>query len=94
VLSRKSVELMTVNHTGDLFGNAGFGLGFSVVRDIGKGNELGSVGQYGWGGFFHTNFFVDPKEKMIGIFMSQLYPANGLRLHERFRSLAYQSIVD
>lgn len=94
VLSRKSVELMTVNHVGELFGNGGFGLGFSVVRDLGKGSELGSVGQYGWGGFFHTNFFVDPKEKMIGIFMSQLYPAAGLRLHERFRSLAYQSIVD
>lgn len=94
VLSRKSVELMTTNHVGELFGSQGFGLGFSVVRDLGKDDELGSVGQYGWGGFFHTNFFVDPKEKMIGIFMSQLYPANDLRLHERFRSLAYQSISD
>lgn len=94
VLGRKTVELMTVNHVGDLFGAQGFGLGFSIVRDLGRGNEAGSAGQYGWGGFFHTNFFVDPKEEMIAIFMSQLFPSNDLKLHERFRSLAYQAIVD
>jgi CubicO group peptidase (beta-lactamase class C family) len=94
LLSRKSVELMTVNHVGEMFGAQGFGLGFSVVRDIGRGSELSSVGQYGWGGFFYTNFFVDPKEQMIGLVMTQLYPSNDVRLHERFRSLAYQAIVD
>ncbi|HJQ25782.1 MAG TPA: serine hydrolase domain-containing protein [Blastocatellia bacterium] len=94
ILSRKTVELMTVNHVGDLYGAQGFGLGFSIVRDLGKGSELGSVGQYGWGGFFYTNFFVDPKEKLVGVFMSQLYPSNGVRLHERFRALAYQAITD
>ena len=94
VLGRKTVELMTVNHVGDLFGPQGFGLGFSVVRDVGKGSEPASVGQYGWGGFFYTNFFVDPKEQMIGIFMTQLFPNGGVLLHERFRSLAYQAIVD
>lgn len=94
VLSRKSVELMTVNHVGDLFGVQGFGLGFSVVRDLGKGSELSSVWAYGWGGVFYTNFIVDPKEQMIVIFMAQLYPANDVRLHERFRALVYQAIVD
>jgi CubicO group peptidase (beta-lactamase class C family) len=94
ILGRKTVELMTVNHVGDMFGAQGFGLGFSVVRDVGKGSEPGSAGQYGWGGFFYTNFFVDPKEQLIGIFMTQLYPNGGVQLHERFRSLAYQAIVD
>lgn len=94
VLSRKTVELMTVNHVGEMFGAQGFGLGFSVVRDLGKGSELGSVGQYAWGGFYYTSFFVDPQEKMIVILMAQLYPANDVRLHERFRTLAYQAIAD
>ena len=31
LLSRKTVELMTVNHVGDMFGPQGFGLGFSGV---------------------------------------------------------------
>ncbi|HET9528879.1 MAG TPA: serine hydrolase domain-containing protein [Blastocatellia bacterium] len=94
VLSRKTVELMTVNHVGEMFGGQGFGLGFSVVRDLGKGSEPGSIGQYGWGGFYYTNFFVDPEEKMIGIIMSQLFPSNNVGLHERFRVLAYQAIAD
>jgi CubicO group peptidase (beta-lactamase class C family) len=94
LLGRKTVELMTVNHVGDLFGAQGFGLGFSVIRDIGKGSEPGSVGQYGWGGFFYTNFFVDPKEQMVGVIMTQLFPNGGVALHERFRSLAFQAIVD
>jgi CubicO group peptidase (beta-lactamase class C family) len=94
ILSRKTVELMTVNHVGDLAGARGFGLGFGIIRDLGKGNELASVGQYGWGGFFYTNFVVDPKEEMICLFMSQLYPATGVNLHERFRTLAYEAIID
>jgi CubicO group peptidase (beta-lactamase class C family) len=94
LLSPKTVELMTVNHVGDLAGARGFGLGFGVVRDLGRGTEPASVGQYGWGGFFHTNFIVDPREKLIAIFMCQLYPATNLTLHERFRSLAYQAILD
>lgn len=94
ILGRKTVELMTVNHVGDLMGAQGFGLGFSVLRDLGRSSELGSVGQYGWGGFFFTNFFVDPKEQVVGLFMAQLYPANGVKLHEQFRTLAFQSIID
>ncbi len=94
ILGRKTVELMTVNHVGDLLGAQGFGLGFSVLRDLGRSSELGSVGQYGWGGFFFTNFFVDPKEQVVGVFMAQLYPANGVKLHELFRSLAFQAIID
>ena len=81
-------------HIGDLNTNLGFGLGFSVVRDEGDLSEIGSVGAYGWGGFFYTTFFIDPEEKMVGIFMAQLHPAGGLTLGETFKILAYQAIVD
>jgi CubicO group peptidase (beta-lactamase class C family) len=53
IRSRKSIELMTVNHVGDLLDavapGTGFGLGFQVVDDIGGRGTLGSVGEYGWG---------------------------------------------
>ena len=62
VLSPKSVELMTTNHIGDLLGTAeGFGLGFSVVRDLGARGQLGSVGEFGWGGAYHSTYWVDPQ---------------------------------
>jgi hypothetical protein len=43
-------------------------LGFSVTSEktISKGG-LGSVGTFGWGGAFNTQYFADPKENMIGI---------------------------
>ena len=94
LLSRKTVELMTTNQLAKMDIDYGFGLGFGVVRDASDLREIGSVGRYGWGGFFFTNFFVDPQEQMIGIFMCQLHPSGGLDLGERIRILSYQAIAD
>ena len=94
LLSRKTVELMTVNQLADMDVDYGFGLGFSVVRGESDLNEVGSVGTFGWSGFFFTNFFIDPQEQMIGIFMCQLHPSGGLDLGEKIRILCYQAIAD
>ena len=94
LLSRKTVELMTFDHFADRDIDFGFGLGFSVVRDESDLNEVGSVGTFGWGGFFFTNFFIDPQEQMIGIILCQLHPSGGLDLGERIRILCYQAITD
>ena len=94
LLSRKTVELMTTNQLAKMDVDFGFGLGFGVVRDEADLNEIGSVGRFGWGGFFFTNFFIDPREQMIGIFMCQLHPSGGLDLGERVRILCYQAIAD
>ena len=56
--------------------------------------ELGSAGEFGWGGFFYTAFEIDPKEDMITVFMAQLHPADGQTLDRMFHALAYQAIVD
>jgi CubicO group peptidase (beta-lactamase class C family) len=95
LLGPKTVDLMTVNHVGSLFsdGNLGFGLGFDVTEDLGKAGRHGSVGAFGWGGAYHTTYWVDPKEKLVAALMTQLLPAGGSDLHSRFRALVYQSIV-
>jgi CubicO group peptidase (beta-lactamase class C family) len=56
ILSRKTVELMTADHIGDLATTPGqgFGLGFSVVKDIGARGVPGSLGEFGWGGAYHS----------------------------------------
>ena len=94
LLSRKTVELMTTDQLAKMDVDYGFGLGFGVVRDESDLREIGSVGRYGWGGFFFTNFFIDPQEQMIGIFLCQLHPSGGLDLGERIRILSYQAIAD
>ncbi len=99
ILGRKTVELMTANHVGDLpiwltGPGYGFGLGYSVVKDIGMAGQPGSVGNYGWGGAFCTYFWVDPVEDLIGIVMTQVRPYDHLNIRQEFQVLANQAIVD
>ncbi len=94
LLSRKSVELISLNHVGDLLKTFGYGLGFGTHSAPSHLRELGSIGAYYWGGFFFTSFIIDPKEDMIAIFMSQLYPTGGLNLRSKVLNLAYQAIID
>jgi CubicO group peptidase (beta-lactamase class C family) len=96
LLSRKSVELMTVDHLdGKPFRDGqGFGLGFSVVKDLGARGQSGSVGEYGWGGAYHSTYWVDPKEQLVVVYFTQLIPARGLDDHDKLRALVYQAIVD
>jgi len=95
ILSPKTVELMTANHVGSLYGGGamGFGLGFEVIEDVGRAGRYGSVGAYGWGSAYFQRFIVDPKEQMVAVFYAQLIPAGGLDLQDRWRDLVYQSIV-
>lgn len=98
ILSPASVALMTTNHTGDLptgFGapGMGFGLGFAVALDQGQIGELGSVGEYSWGGAAGTRFWVDPAQDLIGIFMVQSIP-HRTDLGQKFKLLTYQALED
>jgi len=93
-LSRKSVELMTHDQLGKIGPDQGFGLGFGVDGVKEPLSELGSVGEFNWGGFFYTGFNIDPKEQMIVIFMAQLHPTGELRLDREVDVLAYQAIND
>jgi CubicO group peptidase (beta-lactamase class C family) len=99
LLSPKTVELMTTSHTGELplwlrGPGYGFGLGYSVVTDVGRSAISGSLGTYGWGGAFCTVFWVDPQEALIGILMTQVRPYTHLNIRQDLQVLAYQAIVD
>jgi CubicO group peptidase (beta-lactamase class C family) len=99
LLGPKVVELMTRNHIGDLdvFLRAPgykFGLGFAVLADPDRSGRIESKGEYNWGGFFYTRFWIDPKEGLIGIFMAQMRPNQHLDLDEKFRVLTYQAIME
>ena len=101
LLGRKSVELMTSNHTGDILipmMGRGFGCGLGVgVYTGGSGRPImRSPGTYGWGGAAGTTFFVDPREKLIAICFTQvlnhmMIPGN--TIHEDFERLVYQALA-
>jgi len=53
----------------------------------------GSPGVFSWGGAYHTVYWADPKEKLVAVLMTQLLPANGSDLNDKFRVLVYQTVV-
>lgn len=96
LLSPTSVDLMTVDHCGDLYQGPGmgFGLGFAVRLDVGAAGQHGSVGEYSWGGAYHSTYWVDPVENLVVVYLTQVIPATGLDDHARLRALVYSSIVE
>lgn len=98
ILSRKSVELMTTSHTRDLphgleDDGTDFGLGVSVAMDVGATQKPGSAGSFGWAGLYATSFFVDPKERLVGVFMTQELSDETRSPAEMFQTLVETSIV-
>lgn len=100
LLGRKTVELMTTNAlpagvhlNNDPTRGASFGLGVSLLEDVGKVQQMGSVGNYGWGGAANTNFWVDPQEELIGIIMLQFMPSDTYPVTQDFRNLTYQALI-
>lgn len=101
ILSRKTVELATMNHLprsiASIFGSGdngvGYGLGVSVVTSPAMEGVLDSVGEFGWAGAASTKVIIDPKEEMVVVVLTQYVPfdTNFLALAQ---TLAYQAIVD
>ncbi|MBI1339811.1 serine hydrolase [bacterium] len=95
LLSRKTVELMTVDHLHmPAFGRpgTGFGLGFQVTTDLGAAGATGSEGEFGWGGAYHSTYWVDPKEGLTVAYMTQIIPAGDVNDHGKVRALIYQAL--
>lgn len=102
IIGRKTLEFMTLNHlpgNQDLpglsvgpfsetpYAGSGFGLGVSVKTDVAKSHTCGSVGEFGWGGLASTNFFVDPEEELVMIFMTQLVPSSSYPVRQELRAI-------
>ena len=100
-LSRKTVEFMLSQHTTGMGGSTigttgpgyGFGLGFGVRLDEGMGWIPGSKGDAMWAGAWGTSFWIDPKEKLVGILMAQ-GPSNRIHTRMLYKSLVYGALVD
>ncbi len=94
-LSPMTVALMTSNHVGTLYQNGalGWGLGFEVVEQAGRAPRYGAAGEFSWSGAYHTSLWVDPAEKLVVVFMTQLMPAGPVDLRRRVRTLVNQAIV-
>ncbi len=107
LLSRTTVALMTSDHLGTriaapttpgelLLGTPGytFGLGFAVRQGPGVAGVHGSQGEFMWGGYAGTYFWVDPKEELVAVYMSQATGPTRPWYRRLVKNLTYQAIMD
>ena len=71
----------------------GFGITVGVTTDPALAGEYGSPGNYYWGGAASTSFWIDPKEQLTAVFMTQLL-VNPHGTRDKYRTLVYQAIDD
>ncbi|MFI5399735.1 MAG: serine hydrolase domain-containing protein [SAR324 cluster bacterium] len=99
LLGPKTVEWMTSDHLGPLIGlgayspgaGYGYGLGFAVRVTPGMSVVPGSTGEFYWNGAGGTSFWVDPKEKLIAVYMMQS-PVVRFRTRYLIKDLVTQAI--
>lgn len=107
ILSRTTVRLMTSDHLGSriivpidpselLLGTPGytFGLGLAVRRGMGIAGVSGSAGEFTWGGYAGTYFWIDPSESLVGVMMTQMPGPTRAYYRRMIRELVYQAIAD
>ncbi|HXA96890.1 MAG TPA: serine hydrolase domain-containing protein [Candidatus Dormibacteraeota bacterium] len=99
LLSRTTVAFMASDHLGATSGTMGapgqtFGLGFSVRKDAGLAGQSGSIGEYGWAGAGGTYFWIDPKEQLIAILMTQAPGPSRTYYRQLFKELVQQALAD
>lgn len=99
VLKAETVDRMTQNQLGELRilfpGFDLMGYGFGVLSEKGKetSKEATGVGSYSWGGAFGTFFWVDPKNELIGVFMTQAFPPD-FTMASEFKRLTYEALTE
>ncbi len=97
LLSRTTVQSIMGNQTGDKFteGTKHYGLAFGVVTPKGQdaGGE-GSTGTFDWGGYFNTQYFADPEEKLIGVLLKQTQGKVTDPSGWKFRQLVFAAVDD
>jgi len=98
LVSRKTIDWMTSDHLGAtpvqgdlLLPGYGFGLGFAVRTHAGLAPQPGSPGQYFWSGIGGTSFFVDPREDLFALLLTQA-PNQRIYYRNLFRQLVYAAL--
>ena len=105
----EEVELMTSDHLGSriqalspmtpgevLLSTQGytFGLGFAVRLAPGVAGVPGSAGEFMWGGYAGTYFWVDPKEQLVAVYMTQAPSPIRSYYRKLFKQMVYAAILD
>ena len=93
---KETGTLWTIGSYHNIFrvGNILQNLGFWILKDLGRSGTPGTIGEYGWGGAYHSTYWVDPEESLVVVYFTQLIPALNIDDHDKLRALIYQSLIN
>jgi len=98
ILSPATIQIMVSNQIGELlmWGDANktrrFGLGFGILTDYAERTLMIPAGSYGWDGMFASHYWTDPKNKMVVVFMRNIWPTEHWDYGDRIKPLIYQAL--
>lgn len=93
ILSPRVVEMMTTEQLDfPIKGKDRFGLGFEITTSKTACYEPRNEGSFGWGGYYGTVYWADPKANLVCIYMIQQTPNSHWELEKKFEQLVYQSL--
>ena len=93
ILSPRTVEMMTTEQLDFLInGKDSFGLGFEITSVKTARYEPRNEGSFGWGGYYGTVYWADPKANLVCLYMIQHTPNSHWELEKKFEELVYQSL--
>ena len=99
ILSPATIQLMASNQIGDrlMWGDTNktrrFGLGFGILTDYAEKTLMIPAGSYGWDGMFASHYWTDPKNKMVVVFMRNIWPTEHWDYGDRIKPIIYQSLI-
>lgn len=95
MLSPHTIRMMTMNQLGEVsFGDNNFGLGFNVVTEKGSAASPIPEGTFSWGGIYSTTYWVDPKNKLVGLFYKQLWNDPTGESTTKFQVMTYSALME
>ena len=95
LLSRKTIDLIITNQLSDEVSKTRkFGLGFEIETPERDHLTPLTVGSFSWAGMFNTSYWADPKENIVALIYSQIYPTTTGRIEHKFRALVYQAVIE
>jgi CubicO group peptidase (beta-lactamase class C family) len=92
LLSRKTVELMMTDQLPTMDNE--YGLAFGLETEKNNHVSVLSVGSFLWGGAFATQYWADPKERLIGLYYTNIFGTQHWQAREKFKIFTYQAITD
>lgn len=95
ILSPHTVRMMTMNQLWNVPNSeSAFGLGFNVVTEKGSAKSPIPKDSYDWGGIYSTNYWVDPVNKVVGLFFKQVWHDPAGESTEKFRVMTYGALLE